>query len=170
VTRAGDRTTGVLGACALLLATVVAGEAWYLWGVSDPTPTAARPVVTGDIAARSAVETAAQDAAAIFTTSWKTYDADLDRVAGLMTDPFAATYRRAAQPVRAQVLAAHTRTSTRVASAGVVRATPDEVVALVFLDQRVTAGSGAPTFNARRALVTMVHTDRGWLVGNVQTG
>ncbi len=164
-----SRTTGLLGACALVLATVVAGEAWYLWGVSGPTPSAARPVVTGDIAARSAVETAAQDAATIFTTSWKTYDAHLDRATGLMTDAFAATYRKGAAPVRARVVAAHTRTTTRVASAGVVSASPDQVVALLFLDQRVVAG-GTPTYNARRALVTMVRTDRGWLVGNVQTG
>ena len=53
---------------------------------------------------------------------------------------------------------------------GVVRASPDEVQALLFLDQRVVAGGGAPSYNARRALVTMVRTDRGWLVGNVQTG
>jgi hypothetical protein len=52
----------------------------------------------------------------------------------------------------------------------VVRASPDEVQALLFLDQRVVAGSGDPSYNARRALVTMVRTDRGWLVGNVQTG
>ena len=164
------RATGVLGACALLLGTVVAGEAWYLWGVSGPTPTATRPVVTGDIGARSAVETAAQDAATIFTTSWKTYDAHLDRASRLMTDTFAAAYRRTASPVREHVVSTHTRTTTRVASAGVVRASADEVVALLFLDQRVVAGGGAPTFNARRALVTMVRTDRGWLVGNVQTG
>jgi len=164
------RTTGVLAGCALVLATVVAGEAWYLWGASDPTSTAARPVVIGDIAARSAVETAAQDAAAIFTVSWKDYDAHLDRAAGLMTDSFAATYRTTAAPVRARVVSSRTRTTTRVAAAGVVRASPDEVQALLFLDQLVVAGSGDPSYNARRALVTMVRTDRGWLVGNVQTG
>ena len=164
------RTTGVLTACSLVLAGVVAAQAWYLWGASDPTPSAARPVVVGDIAARSAVETAAQDAAAIFTVSWKDYDAHLDRAAGLMTDSFARAYRTTAAPVRERVVSARTRTTTKVAAAGVVRASPDEVQALLFLDQRVVAGSGAPTYNARRALVTMVRTDRGWLVGNVQTG
>ena len=72
--------------------------------------------------------------------------------------------------MKAQVVSSRTRTATRVASAGIVRATPDRVQALLFLDQRVVAGTGAPTYNARRALVTMVRTDRGWLVGNVQTG
>ena len=50
-----------------------------------------------------------------------------------------------------------------------MRATSDEVLALLFLDQRTTAGGGPPSYTARRALVTMVHTDRGWLVANVQT-
>jgi Mce-associated membrane protein len=164
------RTTGVLAVCALVLASVVAGEAWYLWGVSEPTPSASRPVVIGDIEARSVVEAAAQDAAAIFSVSWKDYDRHLDRAAALMTDSFAATYRTTAASVRARVVSSRTRTTTRVASSGVVRASPDQVQALLFLDQRVVADGGAPSYNARRALVTMVRTDRGWLVRNVQTG
>lgn len=165
-----SRTTAALAVCALLLATAVAGEAWYLWGISPPRPSGQRPVVIGDIDARAAVETAAQDAAAIFTTSWKTYDAHVDSAAALMTDRFAAQYRRSATPVKARVVSARTRTTTRVASAGVVRATHDQVQALLFLDQRVSAGNGPPSFNARSALLTMVRTDRGWLVDNVQTG
>ena len=164
------KVTGVLAAAALGLAAVVAGEAWYLWGGSEPTPSAGRPVVTGDLEARSVVETAAHDAAAIFTVSWKDYDEHLDRAAELMTESFAATYRTTASPVRARVVSSRTRTTTRVASSGVVRAAPDEVQALLFLDQRVVAGGAAPSYTARRALVTMVRTDRGWLVGNVQTG
>jgi hypothetical protein len=40
---------------------------------------------------------------------------------------------------------------------------------LLFLDQRTTAPGRRPSYDARRALLTMVHTDRGWLVANVQT-
>jgi Mce-associated membrane protein len=165
-----SRSTGVLALCSLLLATGIAAEAWYLWGAAEPTPSAARPVVVGDIQARSVVEAAAQDAAAIFTVSWKDYDAHLDRASALMTESFAKAYRRTAAPVRDRVVSSRTRTTTRVASSGVVRASPDQVQALLFLDQRVVAAGGAPTYTARRALVTMVHTDDGWLVGNVQTG
>ena len=164
------RTTGVLGAVVLALTAVIAAEAWYVWGVSDPAPTAARPVLTGDIDAGTAVATAAQDAARIFTTSWRQYDAHVAAVAPLMTDAMAARYRRSAAPVRSRVLADHTSTTTRVAGSGVVRATPDEVVALVFLDQRVKSAGSPATYTARRALVTMVRGDRGWLVDNVQTG
>jgi hypothetical protein len=163
------RLTGVLAAALLVPVTALAGEAWYLWGTPAPTASAARPVVIGDIDAHTAVETAALDAAQIFTTSWRSYDAHLARVSGLMTDVFAAQYRSSAAPVRAQMVAARTATSTKVAASGIVSATPGRVLALLFLDQRTTSGGAPPSYDARRALVTMVHTGRGWLVANVQT-
>lgn len=163
------RLTGVLAVALLVPVTALAGEAWYLWGAPTPAASAARPVVIGDIDAYTAVESAALDAAQIFTTSWRSYDAHLARVSGLMTDTFAALYRRSAAPVRAQMVASRTSTSTKVAASGVVSATPDRVLALLFLDQRTTTGGDPPSYDARRALVTMVHTDRGWLVDNVQT-
>jgi hypothetical protein len=164
------RTTVVLGLVVLGLLSVVAAEAWYLWGVPPPGPTAARPVVAGDIEARAAVATAAQDVARIFTTSWQGYDAHVAAVTPLMTEAMAERYRRTAAPVRARVLADRTTTATKVAGAGVVRATADEVLALVFLDQRVESAGSPASFTARRALVTMVRGDHGWLVDDVQTG
>lgn len=159
----------LLGTCTLLLAAAVGTEAWYLWGTSSPTPSAARPVVVGDIDAQTAVDTAATDAAAIFTTTWRGYDAHLARVTPLMTSAMATRYRTTAAPVRSRVVATRTSTVTRVAASGVVRATSGEVLALLFLDQRTTSRGGPPSYAARRALVTMVHTDQGWLVDNVQT-
>jgi Mce-associated membrane protein len=163
------RTTVALGTTALLLAAGIAGEAWYLYGTSSPTADAQRPVIVGDIDAQTAVDVAATDAAAIFTTSWRSYDAHLARATSLMTSAMAARYRTTAAPVRSQVVESRTTTTTRVSASGVVRATPDEVLALLFLDQRTTTPGGSPSYAARRALVTMVHTDRGWLVANVQT-
>jgi len=154
---------------ALVLATLVAGEAWYLWGVSDPTPTAQRPVVIGDVDAQTAVETAAQDAAAIFTTSWRTYDQHLARVTALMTPRMAERYRHTAEPVKQRTVAARAVTSTKVTGSGVVSADTDRVQALVLLDQRTRENGGAPSFTARRALVTMARSNGGWLVDNVQT-
>jgi Mce-associated membrane protein len=163
------RTTAALAAGALVLAAVVAGESWYLWGTSDPSSTATRPVVVGDIDAQTAVDTAATDAAAIFSTSWRSYDAHLARVTTLMTGDMALRYRTQADRVRSQAVHSRTETTTRVAARGVVRATADEVLALLFLDQRTTTGDDPPAYAARRALVTMVRTDDGWLVANVQT-
>jgi Mce-associated membrane protein len=67
------------------------------------------------------------------------------------------------------MVAARASTGTKVAASGVVSATADRVVALLFLDQRTTSGGDPPTYDARRALVTMVRSDQGWLVSNVQT-
>jgi hypothetical protein len=63
-----------------------------------------------------------------------------------MTSDFAAQYRASAVKVRDQVVSSRTSMTTRVTTPG-----------------------DPPAYDARRALVTMVHTDRGWLVGNVQT-
>jgi Mce-associated membrane protein len=163
------RTTAGLVVGALLLAAAGAGEAWYLWGTSDPAPSATRPVVVGDIDAQTAVDTAATDAAAIFTTSWRGYDSHLARVTSLMTSDMAGRYRAQAARVRGRVVGGRVDTTTRVAARGVVRATSDEVLALLFLDQRTTTGDGPPAYDARRALVTMVRTEQGWMVANVQT-
>lgn len=163
------RTTGVLAACLLVPVTALAGEAWYLWGATAPAASATRPVTIGDIEAHTAVETAAQDAAQIFSTSWRSYDAHVTRVSALMTEGFATQYRSSAAPVRARMVSSRTRTSTKVAASSVVQATPDRVLALLFLDQRTKAHGSPPSYDSRRALLTMVHTDQGWLVDNVQT-
>jgi Mce-associated membrane protein len=126
-------------------------------------------VVVGDIDARTAVDVAATDAAAIFSTTWRRYDAHVARATSLMTSAMAQRYQSTAVPVRAKVIGSHTTTTTRVAASGVVRASDDQVLALLFLDQRTTSGDGPPSYDARRALVTMVRSDRGWLVDNVQT-
>jgi Mce-associated membrane protein len=125
--------------------------------------------VLGDIDAQAAVDTAATDAAAIFSASWRRYDAHLAEVTSLMTPEMATRYRTTAVPVRARVVESRTSTTTRVAASGVVRASSDVVLALLFLDQRTTSNGGPPAYAARRALVTMVHGDAGWLVANVQT-
>lgn len=159
----------LLGAAVLVLAAVIGAETWYVWGTPAPTPSAQRPVVVGDISAQAAVDTAATDAAAIFSTSWRRYDAHLARVTSLMTPAMAGRYRTTAGPVRARVVSTRTTTVTRVAASGVVSATSGEVLALLFLDQRTTARGAPPSYAARRALVTMVHTGDRWVVANVQT-
>jgi Mce-associated membrane protein len=164
------RTTVALGSAALVLTAAVGAESWYLWGTSPPTPTAQRPVVVGEIDAQSVVDAAATDAAAIFSTTWRRYDAHVASVSALMTADMAGRYRTSATPVRSRVVADRTNTTARVAASGVVRADEDEVLALLFLDQRTTSRARPPSYAARRALVTMVHTDEGWLVANVQTG
>lgn len=162
------RVGGALLVAVLALVAVLVAEASYVWGTTSPAQTATRPVVIGDIAAQYAVRAAAADTARIFSTSWRRYDRHVSRATTLMTPAFAAAYRRGAEPVRASVVASRTTTTTVVSASGVVAARPDQVVALLFLDQ-YTASHGRRSQSPRRALVTMERSDHGWLVGNVQT-
>ena len=57
----------------------------------------------------------------------------------------------------------------RVVAQGVVHATRTEVQALLFLNQYVSKDGGDTTYTPYRALVTVVHTDRGWLVSDLDT-
>ena len=55
---------------------------------------------------------------------------------------------------------------------GVVQASPAQVQALLFLNQyveKVQDGKPRTAYAQYRALVTVVHTDQGWLVSNIET-
>ncbi len=52
---------------------------------------------------------------------------------------------------------------------GVVHATRTEVQALVFLNLYVSKDAGDTTYTPYRVLVTVLHTDRGWLVSALDT-
>jgi Mce-associated membrane protein len=167
--RTTTRATRILTSAILLLVVVLVAEGWYLWGSTAPEVSAAHPVVIGDVAAQSAAEQAAQGAAAIFTNSYRTYDGHVAHAAASMTPGFALQYRQTAKKVRAAVVRSRTVTRTRVAGVGVVTASPDQVEVLLFLDQHTRASRGRRGSATYRALVTMIHTDRGWLVGDVDT-
>ena len=87
-----------------------------------------------------------------------------------MTDGFAKDYRRTAEDIKPDFVSAKTEIEARVVAQGVVHATRTEVQALVFLNEYVTKdGGGDTTYTPYRALVTVVHTDRGWLVSALDT-
>lgn len=169
VERRSSLVTGVLAVVVLTLVGVVAAEAWYLWLRPGPTVSASRPVVTGVIASQAAVAAARQDAEAIFSTSWRDYDAHTAQVASLMTPTFATRYQVESDGLRAGVLRDRVVTQTRVRAAGVITASSDTVTALLFVDSYTTrlGSAGAPT--TRRALLTLVRHGSGWLVADVAT-
>ncbi|HEY0950113.1 hypothetical protein [Nocardioides sp.] len=168
----GRRTTFALIAAVVGLALVGAGEVVYL--VRDPAPTvsAARPVVTGELTHRAAVEAAARSTEQILSTSYEDYDDQVDQAAAKMTDGFAAEYRETSAGIRDKFVANKTRLQVKAIAQGVVQASPAQVQALLFLDQYVQKSeNGKPSTDYRqyRALVTVVHTDHGWLVSNIET-
>jgi len=163
-----SRSSTVLLVVLVLLLAVVAGEAWYLWLRPEPTVSAARPVVTGQLVQQAAVEAASSATEEILSTSYQDYDAQVSRATSEMTDSFAAQYRKTVARLRDRFIADRTQLQVRVVRAGVVRASSQQVEALLFLDKYVKKGRQT-SFTPYRALVTVVHTEHGWLVADLQT-
>ncbi len=153
----------------MVLIGVAAAEGWYLWLREDPVVSAGRPVVTGEVAHRSAVEAASDAADEIVSTSYKNYDEQVDQAVGKMDDEFADQYRQTAEDVRQEFLDAKKEVQVEVAAAGVVRASDKEVEALLFLNQYVTTDGKDTSYTPYRALVTVVDTEQGWLVSDIET-
>ena len=165
----GLRTTVVLVVVLVLLAAVAAGESWYLWLRADPTVSASRPVVTGQLAYQAAVEAASSDTEEILSTSYKNYDDQVTQATSKMTDSFATQYRQTVGDIHDKFVAEKTVLTVKVAAAGVVRASSTQVQALLFLNQYVQKKGAKTTATPYRALVTVVHTEHGWLVSDLET-
>ena len=168
-TAPGLRTTLVLVVALVVLIGVAAAEGWYLWLREDPVVSAGRPVVTGEVAHRSAVEAASEAADEIVSTSYKNYDEQVDQAMSKMDDEFADRYRQTAEDVRQEFLDAKKEVQVEVAGAGVVRASDNQVEALLFLNQYVTTDGKDTSYTPYRALVTVVDTEQGWLVSDIET-
>ena len=113
---------------------------------------------------------AAKAAETIVATSYEDYDEQVDEATALMTDTFAEGVppdRRGHQGRTSWT--SKTEIEVRIVAQGVVRATRTEVQALLFLNQYVSKDGGDTTYTPYRALVTVVHTDRGWLVSDLDT-
>jgi len=168
-TASGVRTTLVLVVAIVVLVGVAAAEGWYLWLREEPVVSSGRPVVTGEVAHRSAVEAASDAADEIVSTSYKNYDEQVDQAVSKMTDGFAEKYRQTAEDVRGQFVEAKKEVQVEVTAAGVVRASSNQVEALLFLNQYVTTDGKDTSYTPYRALVTVVDTDQGWLVSDIET-
>lgn len=163
------RTTAALVAALVLLAGAAMTEGWYLWLRDEPVVSAQRPVVTGEIAHRAAVEAASQSTTDILTYGYQDFDAQIDEATSKMTDSFAQQFRETAADVKGDFVAARTEQEVKVVAASVVQASSQQVRALLFLDQYVAKQGKGTAVTPYRALVTVVHTDSGWLVSDIET-
>jgi Mce-associated membrane protein len=163
------RATSLLVAVIVLLAGLASAEAWYLWGDDDPVVSTQRPIVIGQVNAASAVDVAASSAKEISQWSYETYDEDTEADAALMTEEFASRFRETKTDARERVMQEKTAVTAEVAMQGVVRASPEQVVALVYLDQSNTTDGKDSSFSQYMILVTVVRTGSGWLVSRMET-
>lgn len=164
------RTTIALVVVVLLLVAVASTEGWYLWVRDDGDVVSAdRPVVASALETGSAVDTAAKSMQAIVSKSYKNYGGQVDDATSKMTAAFAEEYRQTADDIEDEFVKSKTEVAVEITGQGVVSASPEQVKALVFLTQLVTHDGKGLTATPYRALVTVVNTDQGWLVSDIET-
>ncbi|MCL2543851.1 MAG: DUF4607 domain-containing protein [Nocardioidaceae bacterium] len=184
---AGTRLTRVLLiSLAVLIVLMLAQGGWFLRHRHLENQTAAaakqdtggidvppgRPIVLDQTDVDAAVDAAAKDAVVIVSRSYKNYDASVEKAVDLMTDSFATQFKQSAAATKPQFIAKKVDVSVKVMDQGAVRASATKVQALIFLDQYITRGTGKNeriTTTPYKMTVTMVHTDHGWLVENLDT-
>ncbi len=173
------RTTRILLRLIALLCVVALAGGIFLLVDGDAEPAASpgtgieadaeTPVRITGSEAQVAVAEAAQAAYTIVATSYQDYQAQVDEAAALMTPAFAEQYRQTAADVEDAIVAGKTEVQVSVVAQGVVRADQEQVQALVFLNMFTTKNGKEPVFTPYRVLVTVLNTDQGWLVADLET-
>jgi Mce-associated membrane protein len=164
------RATTVLLSVVAVLALVAGGLfAWDALRDDDVAKPSKQPIVIGSDDATAGVDAAAKAAETILTRSYQDYDKQLDDATALMTDAFAKEFRETATEVQEEFVAGKTEQQARVVAQGVAHATRTEVQALVFLNLYVSKDASDTTYTPYRVLVTVLHTDDGWLVSALDT-
>ncbi|MEE6140077.1 hypothetical protein SKC41_27585 [Mycobacterium sp. 050128] len=145
---------GVLPAIALL----VALGAGYLRWVIGSTDELAQ-------ARTESVRAASEDAAALLSYKPDTADKDLgaarERLTGEFKDAYGELIRQVVIPGAKEK---HIASAAKVSAASSVSATANHAVALLFVNQTVTIGDGAPTDTQPVIKVTLDKVDGRWLV------
>jgi hypothetical protein len=165
-----SRTTLALVLAIVVLVGVALLQAAYLWGPleDDPTVSSDRPVLLSRAAERSATDTAAKAAVAFAQRSYETYDEQVDEAAAMMTADFEKQFRQTTDDARDRFIEAETQVTAEVAAQGVMTASERQVEALIFLNQFTLRKGEESVFTPFRLKVTLIDTDQGWLVSDVE--
>jgi Mce-associated membrane protein len=147
---------GVLPGLALLLA-VAAGYLLWAGGSADGVA----------LARTESVRVASEDAVALLSYKADSADKDLnaarDRLTGDFKDAYTDLIRRVVIPGAKEK---HVSTVVKVSAAASVSATANHAVVLVFANQTVTIGEGAPTDTQPVIRVTLDKVNGKWLVSH----
>ncbi|MEB4209467.1 hypothetical protein [Mycobacterium sp. 94-17] len=145
---------GILPAFALALAL---GAGYLKWSAGAADSLA--------LARAESVQAAREDAVALLTYHADTVDKDLaaarERLTGEFKDAYAELTRQVVVPGAKEK---HISSVAKANAAGSVSATASHAVALVYLDQTVTIGGGAPTDTQPVVRVTLDKVNGRWLV------
>jgi len=149
---------GILPALALALA-VGAGYLKWSAGAADDLARART----------ESVQAARDDTVALLTYHADTVDKDLaaarERLTGEFKDAYGELTRQVVVPGAKEK---HISSVAKVNAAASVSATENDAVALVYVDQTVTVGAGAPTDTQPVVRVTLDKVDGRWLVSRFE--
>lgn len=164
------RATVALTLVIVALVAVALLQVAYLWGPlkDDPTVSADRPVLLSQAAERSAADTAAKAAVAFTQRSSEKYDEEVDAASAMMTADFEKEFRQTTDDAKQRFIEAETQVTAQVAAQGVMTASEQQVEVLIFLNQYTTKKDEEKTGVTQfRVKVTLIDTEQGWLVSDV---
>ena len=86
----------------------------------------------------------------------------------MMTADFEKQFRQTTDDARDRFIEAETQVTAEVAAQGVMTASEQQVEALVFLNQFTLRKGEESVFTPFRLKVTLIDTEQGWLVSDVE--
>lgn len=131
-----------------------------------------RPLTMNEVASAEGIDAAAAAVEAMMTRNWREYDMDVEEASLLLTASFAAEFRELTGDVKDQFVEAKAISKADILAQALVRTSDTEIQVLLFLDKTTTrtAGSDPGTVvEPYKALATMVHTDEGWFLEELET-
>ncbi|WP_446209696.1 hypothetical protein [Micromonospora sp. IBSANI012] len=140
---------------AIVLATAVAGLAW--WGDHRAEQR--------DTAVRQALATAPAAAKAIFSYDYRTFDDSVANGRSFATGSFGKEYEQTTAALKQTAAKQQAVVAAEVSATGVVTATTDRVELLVYLNQfRRNVNTAGEKVDQNRVVLTLVPVDGEWKV------
>jgi Mce-associated membrane protein len=118
-----------------------------------------------DVAAAQALAVAPEAATAIFSYDYRTFDAAVANGRQYATGTFAHEYARTTTALKDSVVAERAVVSAQVSVSGVVRADPDHVEVLLYVDQhRRNVTITGERVDQNRIVLTLIRVSGTWKV------
>jgi Mce-associated membrane protein len=161
--RFGVAHRGVLLTAWTVVVLALAGAAGALWWQH-------RQHETTNAAGLAALDAARQATVEVLSYNFRTVDADLARARGHLTGRFREDFaRRASGIVAPAAIRDQIDTRAEVAGSGLVSATPEQAVALVFVNQTTrSVRLPAPKIDGSRLEMTLRWVDGRWLISDLK--
>lgn len=166
----GRLASGRLAVGLLVLCLLLAGGAFatWWWGQHQDDEDVAGAI--GSAQARDAgIQQASVLTKKVLSYDWSKLDADIASTEKVLAPSFRKEYATTMAGVHDQTIKNKVKLTAEVAASSTVSATPDQVVALVFVNQvTIAAGTKNKRFDQNRVLVTLTRHGGEWRVSKMK--